>query len=73
MGAAHGVSTAASTSTGQSDAQYTAKHAWAQTISGSGATTLSIPSGERLTITFANGGAGDQCTVNATLNGATVS
>jgi hypothetical protein len=68
-GVAHGVGTA-STSTGQSDAQYTAKHAWDQVVNGT--TTLSIPAGSRLTITFVGGG-GASCTVITVVNGITVS
>ena len=76
-GVAHGAgtgATAALTRAGQSDAQYTAKHAWAQTVStvAGTTTTLTIPSGDRLTVTFANGGVQMQCTIKATLNGATV-
>ena len=56
-----------------SDAQYTAKNAWAQTLMTSA--TLSIPSGERLTITQADeasGGGFVTCTLNASLNGTNV-
>ena len=82
-GVAHGASTAvttAATSTGQSDAQYTAKHAWAQIVPTGPSdpiTTLSIPSGQRLTITEAMGSAtgvtGVGCGITGTLNGNTVS
>jgi hypothetical protein len=74
-GVAHGaITNSGTTSTGQSDAQYTAKHAWAQSIpTANTPTTLSIPTGERLTITDATD-EGDQttCTVSATLNGVSV-
>jgi hypothetical protein len=78
-GVAHGVGTG-STSTGQSDAQYTAKHAWVQSAplstAGTSTTSLSIPAGERVTITsaiysFPNTYVG--CSINATVNGANVS
>ena len=73
-GVAHGASTAvttAATSTGQSDAQYTAKHAWVATAQNSVTTTLPIPAGERLTITsvFTVTGQLSGCTLNASLNG----
>jgi hypothetical protein len=76
MGVAHGAGTGAlttnagTTSAGESSAQYTAKHAWAQVVNGSA--TLSIPSGDRLTITFV-GGSSAECTVITVVNGTTVS
>jgi hypothetical protein len=65
---AHGAGTGAG-GKGQSDAQYTAKNAWAQDGDAS-STALTIPSGDRLTITAAvsfNGGT--TCQINATVNG----
>ena len=83
MGVAHGASTtgtALTTSTGQSDAQYTAKHAWAQSVpvtAGTTTTPLSVPSGERITITSAissfGGNVSTFCTIDAMVNGASVS
>jgi hypothetical protein len=75
-GVAHGAGTS-STSTGQSDAQYMAKHAWVQSVTPNGTVaTLSIPSGDRLTITSAlggvNGGAFIGCNLYATVNGTSV-
>ncbi len=76
-GVAHGASTnAGTTSTGQSDTQYTAKHAWAQSVpvaSGTTTTPLSVPSGERITITSAissfGGNVSTFCTVATTRRG----
>jgi hypothetical protein len=65
--------TAAATSTGQSDAQYTAKHAWAQLVAGGTTIPLSIPSGDRLTITSVQGGdTNGKCFINASLNGSSI-
>jgi hypothetical protein len=60
--------------TGQSSAQYTAKHAWAQATPQSGQSIpLSVPSGQRLTITgFVTGGSQVDCTVTSTVNGTNV-
>jgi hypothetical protein len=69
-GVAHGVSTAASTSTGQSDAQYIAKHAWVQSIPPSTSTTLTIPAGDRLTITDALYRNVGDCSLSIVLSGA---
>jgi hypothetical protein len=69
-GVAHGVSTAASTSTGQSDAQYIAKHAWVQSIPASTSTTLTVPAGDRLTITDALYRNVGDCSLNIVLSGA---
>jgi hypothetical protein len=75
-GAAHGTTvTTTPTNPGQyeSSAQYTAQHAWVQTVpGGSTAVTLSIPSGDRLAITDALGPTGSVnalCSVAATLKG----
>ncbi len=68
-GVAHGVSTAASTSTGQSDAQYIAKHAWVQSIPASTSTTLTVPAGDRLTITDALYRNVGDCSLNIVLSG----
>ena len=77
-GVAHGVGTETSTSTGQSDAQYTAKHAWAQSFTVNGPAqsfTLSIPADNRLTITSDVVGIGDDvsCTYDTSVNGSGVS
>jgi hypothetical protein len=63
-----------------SSSQYTASYAWAQTVpveTTPATTTLSIPSGDRLTITSAlvdvTGIGQATCYVNATVNGASVS
>jgi hypothetical protein len=69
-GVAHGASTAASTSTGQSDAQYIAKHAWVQSIPSSTSTTLTVPAGDRLTITDALYRNVGDCSLSIVLNGA---
>ncbi len=69
-GVAHGAGTAASTSTGQSDAQYTAKHAWVQSIPASTSTTLTVPTGSRLTITDALYRNVGDCSLSIVLNGA---
>jgi hypothetical protein len=70
--AAHGAGTG-TPGKGLSDAEYTAAYAWGQSIKASKpATTLSIPTGDRLTITSANGGDGN-CTVTGSVNGASVS
>ena len=66
---AHGAGTPGA-GKGLSDAQYTAKNAWVQSVTTSA--TLSIPSGDRLTITQADGG-GIECTVTASVNGTAVS
>jgi hypothetical protein len=71
-GVAHGAGTAATTSGGTSDAQYTAKHAWVATAPNGVTTTLPIPAGERLTITslFTVNGQLSACALtNASLNG----
>lgn len=68
---AGGVGTDATTG-GQSDAQYTAKHAWIQALPGSeNPTGLSIPSGDELTLTSVDGSE-NSCTLSATLNGVQV-
>jgi hypothetical protein len=76
-GVAHGASTdAGTTSTGQTDSQYMAKHAWQQSYTGTGNVALSIPSGQRLTVTAAVTSTGEnisECTVNVTVNGAPAS
>jgi hypothetical protein len=69
-GVAHGVVTTTSKAVpgkGQSDAMYTARNAWAQTVAVSASTTLSIPPGDRLTITAALGN--PSCTLTGSLNG----
>ena len=71
---AHGASTASTStaSAGQSAAQYTAKHAWVQAVPAS-QTALSIPVGDRLTLTSAiKPGAGNDeaCSISTTVNGA---
>ncbi len=73
MGVAHGASTTgtATTSAGESSAQYTAKHAWAQPVQGGVSTALAIPSGDRLTITAVQGN-GDVCSFTANLNGSSI-
>jgi hypothetical protein len=53
MGVAHGATNGGSKSTGRSDSQYQAKHAWAQPSSSGPNISLSIPEGDRLTITDA--------------------
>ena len=69
---AHGAGTG-TPGKGLSDAEYTAAYAWGQSIKTSKpTTTLSIPTGDRLTITSANGGDGN-CTVTGSVNGASVS
>ena len=71
-GVAHGASTNAGTTTaGQSDAQYTAKHAWAEdfSLTPQQTATLQIPVGQRLTITTMD----TSCAINATVSGNTVS
>ena len=72
MGVAHGAGSGAA-GKGLSDAQYTAKNAWAQTIpSGGVGTTLLVPAGDRLTITDALGAVAS-CGVTGVLSGTTVS
>jgi hypothetical protein len=76
-GVAHGASTnAGSTSTGGSDAQYTAKHAWAQSVpNNNSAMTVSVPTGERVTITgaFHDANGIDACTLSGSVDGASFS
>jgi hypothetical protein len=70
--AAHGAVTG-TPGKGLSDAEYTAAYAWGQSIKTSKpTTTLSIPTGDRVTITIADGGDGN-CTVTGSVNGASVS
>jgi hypothetical protein len=60
----------------QSSAEFTARYAWARSIpAGTTPTapaTLSVPTGDRLTITFMSG-YNAQCHVNAVVNGASAS
>lgn len=71
-GVAHGAGTG-TPGKGLSDAEYTAAYAWGQSIKTSKpTTTLSIPTGDRLTITNADGGDGN-CTVTGSVNGTSVS
>jgi hypothetical protein len=67
-GVAHGAGT--TTPTALSDAQYTAKHAWAQSIPASTSTALSVPAGNRLTITDALSRNVGACSLSIVLNGA---
>ena len=70
---AHGAGTG-TPGKGLSDAQYTARNAWAQSISSGGiGTTLLVPAGDRLTITDALGAVASSCGVSGVLSGTTVS
>jgi hypothetical protein len=73
-GVAHGAgmatTSAGTTSVGQSDALYTAKHAWVQSIPANTSTTLTVPAGDRLTITDALYRNVGVCSLSIDLNGA---
>lgn len=79
-GSAHGVGTTTPAYT-ESSAQYTAQSAWVQSIttivSGTATTALSIPSGQRLTITGVIAGGQDtvgiECNISGEMNGTSVS
>jgi hypothetical protein len=81
-GSAHGAETTTTTTAGAlTDAQYTAKHAWVQSIPDAGSgpqmTNLTIPAGDRLTISSAIAGQTNYttqvCTLSATVNSQAVS